>query len=95
MDARALHLRRVGRTTTGKVGSAAVIAALRDALRSFWRRFWNHIVTTLGSLCNNDQIKSKSKSNKTKLGKGGGEGKVNRVRTSQVLGRVIRVLRAR
>jgi hypothetical protein len=39
MDARALHLRRVGRTTTGKVGSAAAIAALRDALRSFWRRF--------------------------------------------------------
>lgn len=39
MVARVLHLRNVGRTTTGKVGSAADIAVLRDALRSFWRRF--------------------------------------------------------
>ena len=39
MDARVLHLRSAGRTTTGNVGSVAAIAALRDALRSFWRRF--------------------------------------------------------
>ena len=31
-------------------GSGAA-AELRVALRSLWRRFWNHIVTTLGSLC--------------------------------------------
>jgi hypothetical protein len=37
--ARVLHLRSVGRTTIGNVGSAADIAELRDALRSFWRRF--------------------------------------------------------
>lgn len=46
-DARVLHRRGVGRAVTGEeVGSAIVavavvvaIAALRDALRSFWRRF--------------------------------------------------------
>ena len=37
----------------GSDAAAAVAAAaeLRVALRSLWRRFWNHIVTTLGSLC--------------------------------------------
>jgi hypothetical protein len=48
--------------------AAAVAAELRVALRSLWRRFWNHIVTTLGSLCDlihddgmNEQKKTQKK----------------------------------
>lgn len=57
-----MHLRSVGRIVAGEEDGSA-IAALRDALRSFWRRFWNHIVTTLCSLC---ETKQSNKSTRAK-----------------------------